>query len=327
MRSPNLLFGLILCLSFALAVWWTLFQWHASDALATAGSHLAQNAPERAARALGADSVADLGELARRRRAMFASEGTFFAIVLLGLGWLYVKSTQREQRLRTAQDRFLAAATHELKTPLATVQLLLESLRDGRVVADKLPRYLETGLLEIERLGRGLDNLLTAAGLRSTQRTLHVQPGDLAADVRTAAAAVQGRALAAAVELHIDAATPLPCDRDPTAMQLILRNLLDNALKYTPAGGQVVVHASADAGAEAARITVTDSGRGMDHNELQHAFAPFWRGSDIASGGTGLGLHLVRQLLREHGGTVTASSAGRDRGSVFTVRLPLRSTP
>ncbi len=325
-RSPSsLLFGLILSLSFALVTWWTLFQWFASDALATASVHLAANAAEPAARALGADSVADLGELARRRRAMFASEGGFFALVLLGLGWLYVKSMQREQRLRATQDRFLAAATHELKTPLATVQLLLESLRDGRVVPDKLPRYLDTGLLEIERLGRGLDNVLTAAGLRSTQRTLHMQPGDLTADVQAAVAAVRGRALAAEVELHADAAGPLPCDRDPTAMQLILRNLLDNAIKYTPPGGRVDVRTSADRGS--ARIEVADSGRGMDQNELQHAFAPFWRGSDTASGGTGLGLHLVRQLVTEHGGTVQADSGGRDRGSVFQLRLPLRRNP
>lgn len=321
--STKPLFGAILLLSFALVVWWTTFQVLAAGELAAAGERLRLGDVDGAAQALGAGSASDLQELARRRRVMFASEGSFFAIVLLGLGGLYVASTRRESRLRANQDRFLAAATHELKTPLATITLLLESLRDDRLPTEKRTRYLGNGLLEAERLGRGLDNVLTAAGLRATGRRTHPQAGDLAADLREALASVEPRALAAEVSLTLQAPPSLPCERDPTAIQLVLRNLLDNAVKYSSAGG--AVHVQLDAEPARARIVVRDGGRGMDGSELAHAFEAFWRGSDTASGGTGLGLFLVRQLVSAHGGEVLAASDGRDRGSVFTVLLPLRS--
>lgn len=321
-RSPSsLLFGVVLTLSFALVVWWTWFQLGASAELVAAGERLAASDVAGAARALGAgaaDAVADLGH---RRRAMFASEGAFFAIVLLALGWLYLASVRREARLLQIRDRFLAAATHELKTPLATIGLLLESLRDNRVPAEKRARYLATGLLEAERLGRGLDNVLTAAGLRTTQPAMRWQAGDLPRDLGEAIEAVRGRAEAAAVGLELDCPPQLPWQRDPAAIQLVLRNLLDNAVKYTAPGGRV--HVAVAPHGPLARIEVRDSGRGMDAAELAHAFDAFWRGDDTATGGTGLGLHLVRELVRAHGGTVTARSEGRDRGSCFTLELPL----
>ena len=322
-RSPStILFASTLLLSFALVVWWTIFQVVASDELGAAGARLVAGDADGAAIALGASDANDLAEVARRRRAMFASEGTFFAVVLLGLGWLYRASVRREAELRTNQDRFLAAATHELKTPLATIVLLLESLRGDRLPADKRARYLDTGLREAERLEHGLDNVLTAAGLRTARRRLEPQPGDLVADARTAIEALRPRAMAADIELRLSAPASLQGLRDGPALQVVLRNLLDNAIKYSPSGSVVEVVVR-DAAAHA-ELAVHDRGRGLDAAELAHAFEAFWRGNDSASGGTGLGLHLVHELVGAHGGEVLASSEGRDRGSVFTVRLPLR---
>ncbi len=323
-RPPSsLLFLLILGLSLALLVWWTIFQTQASGELEAAGRALRAGDIEAAARALGAHDAASLADVARGRRTMFASEGIVFGLTLVAAGWLYVASVRREARLRTAQDRFLAAATHELKTPLATIVLLLESLRDGRLPDDKRVRYLTTGLLEAERLERGLDNVLTAAGLRSTRQPARPHPGDLVADVQQALQAMQPRALAADVVLAADLPPSLPLRRDAAAMQMVLRNLLDNAVKYSPPGS--VVRIGVEPQPDAALVRVRDQGRGMDTDELAHAFAPFWRGSDVATGGSGLGLHLVRELVRAHGGTVTAHSEGRGRGCEIVVRLPLRS--
>jgi signal transduction histidine kinase len=316
----TILFASILLLSLALSTWWTLFQVDASDALALASARLAADDADGAARALGADGPEALLELARARRFMFVTEGVFFAAVLVGLGALYVASMRRETRAHTAQDRFLAAATHELKTPLATIVLLLESLRDDRVAPEKREHWLRTGLQEAERLQRGLDNVLTAAGLRTARRAARTEPGDLVADVRRAVDAVRGRALAADVAIALDAPPSLPARRDEVSMQLALRNLLDNAIKYSAPGSRVRVALRGEAGA--ATFEVHDDGRGMDGVELARAFEPFWRGSDTAAGGTGLGLHLVRELVEAHGGTVEAKSEGRGRGSSFVVRLP-----
>ncbi|MCU0864906.1 MAG: HAMP domain-containing histidine kinase [Planctomycetes bacterium] len=322
MRRPSsILFASTLLLSIALVVWWTIFQVVASNELAAAGARLVAGDGDGAAAALGADDAVGLADLARRRRAMFASEGAFFGVVLLGLGWLYAASVRREAELRTNQDRFLAAATHELKTPLATIVLLLESLRGDRLPADKRARYLDNGLREAERLEHGLDNVLTAAGLRTARRRLQPQPGDLVVDTRDAIEALRPRALAADIELRLSAPAELAAMRDGAAVQVVLRNLLDNAIKYSPPGSAVTT--TVRTVGEHAEVAVQDHGRGLDAAEHSHAFEAFWRGSDSASGGTGLGLHLVHQLVQAHGGFVTAHSDGRDRGSVFTVRLPL----
>lgn len=315
-----MLFAAVLLLSFALLVWWTIFLVVASDELGQAARHLAAGDSAGAARALGAADVDALHEVAARRRLMFASEGAFFALVMAGLGWLYVASMRREAAARSAQDRFLAGATHELKTPLATIGLLLESLREDRIPPAKRSQYLDTGLQEAERLGRGLDNVLIAAGLRTAPRALSRQPGDLVADVHRAVAAVRGRALTSDVAIDIVAPEQLLVDRDETAMQLVLRNLLDNAIKYSPPGSRVRVELAADAGH--ATATVQDHGHGMDADAVARAFEPFWRGKDTATGGTGLGLHLVSELVRAHGGSVTAHSDGPGRGSRFALRLP-----
>lgn len=319
--SSSLLFGLILGLSFALLIWWTVFLLLASGEMAAASERLMANDVDGAAKALGAADAASLADLATRRQWMFASEGLFFASVLLVCGWLYLASSRREQALRQNQDRFLAAATHELKTPLATIVLLLESLRDGRVREDKLGRYLTNGLLEAERLERGLHNVLTAAGLRTAGKPMHPQTADLTDDVREAVEAMQARAHADDITIQIDQTPDLVAPRDGAAMQLVLRNLLDNAIKFSPRGS--TVHVGLQRHGDEARITIRDAGRGLDDQELGNAFQPFWRGNDTASGGTGLGLHLVRELVLAHGGTVQAESDGRDRGSSFTVRLPM----
>lgn len=322
-RLTSTLFALIFALSLALLVWWAVFALDATFGMEHAAQRLAVGDGEGAAQALGAASIADLERLARSRRWMFGSEGVFFALVLLTAGWLYMVAVRREREARLAQDRFLAAATHELKTPLATLVLLLDSLRAGRVPEHKVERYLANGLRETERLRLGLDNVLTAAGLRAAHHAGQRLPGDLVADLRLAIAALDGHATAAEVTVTADLQDALPSLRDPVALQLVLRNLLDNAIKYSPAGGTVTVTARRDG--DHAEVAIADRGRGMDQDELANAFLPFWRGSDTASGGTGLGLHLVKELLREHGGQVTARSEGRGRGATLTVRLPLQA--
>ena len=245
-------------------------------------------------------------------------------IVLLGCGWLYLGSVRRETALRRNQDRFLAAATHELKTPLATIALLLESLRENRVPPEKHHRYLTNGLLEAERLERGLHNVLTAAGLRSAGKATRPTVGNLAEDVRQAIDAMQARALAAGVELIADTLDSLITSRDVAAIQLVLRNLIDNAIKFSPPDATVQV--SLTVHGNEAHIVVRDTGRGLNGEELTHAFEPFFRGDDKSSGGTGLGLHLVHEMVHSHGGSVSAKSMGRDQGSSFTIRLPVEQT-
>lgn len=321
--SSNILFTITLAFAIALVAWWTTFQLRESAQLERIGELLEHGRVDEAAQQLGASDAAHLAELARRRRTMFLSEGLVFGLILVAGGLLFWASERREARLRADHDRFLAGTTHELKTPLATIQLLLESLRDNRLPADKRDRYLQSGLLEAERLERGLSNVLTAAGLRTARRASRPQqPGDFADDVRQAVTAMQTRADAAGVQLAVAELPSCEGQREPEAMQLLLRNLLDNAIKYSDRGTQVAIGMRRDG--DDVVIRVQDQGRGMDQDELQRAFTPFWRGKDSATGGSGLGLHLVRELVGAHGGRVQARSDGPGKGSEFTVRMPHR---
>lgn len=324
--SSSVLFFATVALALLLVGWWTTFHLWQADELERAGEALVRGDTGAAAVALGAHDPAELIEIAQARRRMWISEAVVFGALLLTGAGLFWWSMLREVRMRQEQDRFLAGATHELKTPLATIQLLLESMRDGRVPPEKQQRYLGSGLLETQRLEHGLTNVLTAAGLRSTGRGVsasfshRARQGDLADDVADALAFLAARAEAAGITLVRGPMASFATLRDPEGMQLVLRNLIDNAIKYSTSGQRVTVEL--ESVGETARLRVCDEGAGMDATALAHAFDPFWRSPDPARGGTGLGLHLVRETVRAHGGTVHATSDGVGRGTTVVIELP-----
>lgn len=322
--SSSILFSLVLAFSLALVSWWTWFQVREAGELRRAGELLAAGQTQAAARALGAEDIASVPEMARRHRVMFLSEGIVFAVILLLGGVLFYAAMRREKRMEKNQQRLLAGTTHELKTPLATIRLGLESLQDERLPPERRARYLESMLSEADRLEAGLTNLLTAAGLRATGRVVRPQEGDLAADLRKAVSAIRNRSEAAGVSVRLTTPATAPAHRDAVAMQVILHNLLDNAVKYSTPDGVVDVRLDVEKGA--ALVAITDQGRGMSREDLAQAFEPFYRGTDEQTGGAGLGLHLVRELVLAHGGTVEAHSEGSGRGTQLRVRLPLDGT-
>ncbi len=319
--SSSILFALTITLAVGLVVWWSYFQFTDSRRMELASQLLAEEKIDEAALALGADNAADLGELARRRQVMFMSEGIVFGLLPVLGAVLFYAAMLRETRMRRNQDRFLTGATHELKTPLATIRLGLESLQDGRLQPGKQEQYLHNMIVEVDRLEKGLTNLLTAAVLRATNRSLRLEPADLSDDVREVVDAVQERSAAAGITVRASELQSAEVERDREAMRLILHNLLDNGMKYSSRGDFVEV--TLQRNGNEALLSVSDSGSGMDDDEVASAFAPFYRGSNSKVGGTGLGLHLVKELVEAHGGTVKASSRSGE-GSRFDVRLPIR---
>lgn len=315
----SLFFSIVLLFCLVQVAWWTWFQLEQSAELERAGELLAAGQVEQAAVALGGTDVESLGEVGRRRQRMFLSESIAFGVLLLCGAALSYAALWREARTRRNQDRFLAGAAHQLNTPLATIRLGLESLQRGSLDESKRARYLQGMLEETSRLEQGVMNLLTAAGLRATGRKLSLERADLADDVREAVAAMQPRCVAGSVTIRASLeASAVRRDRD--SMRLIVENLLDNAIKYGGPDRQVEVELR-NVGA-VAQLRVVDTGRGMTPQECGRVFDPFYRAVDDHIGGAGLGLHLVRELVTAHGGTVRASSAGRGRGSEFCVRIP-----
>ncbi len=322
-RTSSFLFGLVVTLCLAQIAWWIYFQVRETRTVERAAALIQQGETEAAARELGADESGSLTEHTRRRRIMFLSEGaTLGLLVLIAVVFFYARM-RRELHMRAAQKRFLTGATHELKTPLATLRLGLESMAAGSMPEAKRATYVDAMIQQVNRLERDINNLLTAASLNEGERPLSLDAGTLAEDVHQATRELEPRYRAAGVALEVHTANDVHIRRDPAAIRLVLRNLLDNALKYSSTGDRVDIDLRCVE--DRAELRVTDTGAGMKEEEVAHVFDRFYRGNSSEHvGGAGLGLHLVQQLVAAHGGTVEAYSAGPGSGSAFTVRLPCK---
>ena len=219
------------------------------------------------------------------------------------------------------KDAFVATVTHELRTPLTSILGYTEMLADGDG-GDLSPvqrRASAAILRNALRLQETVGDLLLIDRTRDPMGP--PAPVDLAAVLTAACAEAAPAARARGVDLHVEAG-PAHVAGDAGHLGRAVRNLLDNAVKFTAAGGSVTCRLTADG--DGARLTVTDTGIGIPADDLPGLFAPFHRGAnamDQAVQGSGLGLAIVRTIVAEHGGEVAARSA-LGRGSTFTVTLP-----
>jgi signal transduction histidine kinase len=230
-----------------------------------------------------------------------------------------VSSAARVERLR--RD-FVANASHELKTPVASIQAIAETLRDA-AGSDPEAREHFLGLLELEanRLSRLVRDLLELSRLEG-------EPGPpervrLDRILVTEAERLRSRAEAAGLSLTVEPVEPAEVLGSRADLGLLIHNLVDNAVRYTEAGGHVRVSLLHEPGA--AVVQVEDSGIGIPSKELDRVFERFYRVDPARSretGGTGLGLSIVRHVAGSHGGEVRVDSV-LGAGSTFTVRLPL----
>jgi signal transduction histidine kinase len=223
----------------------------------------------------------------------------------------------RLDQLDERRRNLLADVTHELRTPLTVVQGNLEGMLDGVYPADEA--NLRSLLEETNILSRLVDDLRTLALAESGALQLKKEPTDLALLMRETAAAFQAQVNTAGVTLTVETAADLPwLDLDPGRIRQVLSNLLANALRYTPAGGTVLVRYWQVEGR--AELEVQDSGPGIQADELPYVFERFYKSTD--SGGMGLGLAIAKKLVEAHGGTISAESAP-GQGTKMRVVLPM----
>ena len=220
----------------------------------------------------------------------------------------------RQEQLRRA---LVADVAHELRTPIAVLQAGHEALLDG--VAEPTPSQLASLRDEVLRLARMVGDLQTLAAAEAAALQLALRPADLADIAATAADSLSGRfeAIGVSLERRLDPAKILA---DPGRLHQVITNLLTNALKFTPPGGQVTLRTGLDDGD--AVLQVTDTGVGIPADELPHIFDRFWRGQGAARvSGSGIGLSVAAELARAHGGQLTASSQP-GHGTEMTLTLP-----
>jgi len=220
-----------------------------------------------------------------------------------------------------AKDEFLAMLGHELRNPLGAISsaIALIQMGAGGQAAGRAHQIIGR---QSRHLAHLVDELLDANRVLSGKVVLALAPLDLAAAVREAALTLQTQGTTAAHELTLDL-EPLWVNGDPTRLQQVIGNLVENAAKYTQAGGHIHVSTRRQGGM--AELVVRDDGKGIDAELLPRVWDVFVQGkvSSRAKGGLGIGLAVVKSLVEQHLGSVAVFSAGAGQGSSFTVRLPL----
>jgi signal transduction histidine kinase len=239
----------------------------------------------------------------------------------------------RLQEIDNERERFLSIVAHELRTPLtplkALAQLQLTRLRRSRerglpMDLDALARNLESIERQVDRMSGLVNDLLSVSRAGRDQLEMERAPFDLAGEVRD----VVGRYVAATRDegrhsFAVDSPETLTYEGDQSRIDQLLMNLVGNAVKYSPRGGQVEVRLARDDGV--AEIAITDQGIGIPAPDLSRLGGAFTRGAGKAAtfAGMGIGLHVAKLVAEAHGGSLRLESPGEDQGTTVRVRLPL----
>lgn len=258
-----------------------------------------------------------------RQVALLVFGVIFFALIITGL-ILNTIFLVREIRRNEQHDAFLNAVTHELKTPIASIKLYLETLKNRDVSEEKRREFYDVMLADNERLLGTVEQVLHASQAGEKQRQMNVAEHDLGEIINETVEIVRSRH-------HLDdevirfskPATPVMILGDRHDLQTAFANLIDNAIKY--AGETPKVTVKLRESGKMAEIFIKDNGIGIPRADLKRIFKRFYRvpsQSKVPVKGTGLGLPIVRSIIEKHGGRIVADSKGEGRGSMFVIRLP-----
>ncbi len=259
-----------------------------------------------------------------------ALSATLIAATLIGLGLLY-RTVSVTVRFAERRSNFVAAVSHELKTPLTAIRMYGEMLRDGVVPSEaKRAEYYRHITNESERLSRLIDNVLEYAKLEKGERRLELVTGSIAATIGQAAETMRRHAAEQRFDLTVEVAPDLPAVRfEADALMQVVWNLVDNAIKYARDSPNRRIDLRAERDGERVRVSVRDRGPGVEDRHLGEIFEPFYRSENELtrrSKGTGLGLALVRGLVDHMGATVEARNAA-DGGFIVELYFAAASSP
>ncbi len=256
---------------------------------------------------------------------MFAFEGPFFVlVVMLGL-FIIARNLRLERELKRRQSNFLDAIGHEYKTPISTLRLLIETMQLRDLPRAKAQEYLTRMSAEVDRLDRTGQQVLATARLEGDAVGVRRQHHELRALVGTLLEQARPVLEARGAEVaFVEGGAPLVVNVSPEEVALMLENLLDNAIKYSP-GPRKRVEVRLGGEGRWARLSVEDSGNGIPEGERANVLERFYRvGSELtrSSPGLGLGLYLVRRAVETLGGRIHIGD-GAEGGTLVTVLLPV----
>lgn len=273
-------------------------------------------------------------ELAEKYRPELLGEGFNWVVMTEGLVMLAVILAgvyvifhywNRQSRLYENQRTFISQVTHELKSPLASIQLHLETIRLRTLPQERLDAFVNTMLADTERLHYLINNLLMAARLEQRRKPAERRMANISELVREYVERERDK-LPQGGQITLEAEEDVRLLVDPEELEIVLRNLFENAILYSPGTPDITVRLAR--GGNTVSLAIQDRGRGLDGAELKKVFDRFYRvqqdGENVR--GTGLGLYIVDTIVRGYGGTVTAESTGIGQGCTFTITLPKPQT-
>lgn len=320
-RSFLLIFYMLAAFS-----WWALQLWQLNDALLDSQvrlEELKQSKPGglNMTRFRQTEEFKALEKRWERRRRMVLLEGWFFTMLLIYGLMMFDRSSRREIKLARQRRNFMLSITHELKSPLASVRLVLETIcrRREELNAEQAGKLCTNGLRDAARLQVLVEDLLLAARLEDGWQPLP-EPVDLATTVREAVNGLIVRFPKANIICHIpENFSPVKADKQ--GLFSVISNLLENAVKYSSEGS--LVEFKAEKTPQGVRFSVADQGFGIPDSEKQAVFEKFYRlGNEETrqATGTGLGLYIVRQVVQAHRGKLKLTD-NTPQGTVFTIEL------
>lgn len=274
-------------------------------------------------------------ELATRYRPELLAKGEgwsdlvqgllLLAVILAGVYALFI-FWRRQSRLYQQQREFITQVTHELKSPLASIQLHLETIRLRRLPPERLDSFVDTMLDDTRRLHSQIDNLLLTARIEQRRRPAEQRVIELGTLIQRYLDDNQER-LPPGTKLEAKLEPDLRAAVEPDELSTVLRNLLENAVLYSP--GVPELELKLVRKGRWAALSLQDHGRGLAAEQLKKVFQRFYRVElpNERVRGTGLGLYIVQSVIRDCGGTVQAASDGPGTGCTITLQLPLVEKP
>lgn len=275
----------------------------------------------------------DLEEIAKRfKPELFAPDlnwvillqGCFLMIIILGGVLLIFVFWGKQARLNNLQSNFVSSVSHELKSPLASIQLYLETLKLQQVSPDETREFVDIMLADTERLSSLIDNILEASGADPKGLRLHFQSVELQPLLDEVLESHKRRLEEKGIEVDVDIGDCPPLQMDKRSMKMVFNNLIGNALRYSNDRKPITIRAREQG--RFCHIEVIDSGIGLSEKDCKKVFGKFYRvqGRDTENiEGAGLGLFITREIVKNHKGKIKVFSEGRGKGSTFTVSLPL----
>jgi signal transduction histidine kinase/tetratricopeptide (TPR) repeat protein len=260
--------------------------------------------------------------------AVYTWTGVLVILLILGSGAVAAKSIGKQVRLNRLKNDFIATVTHELKTPLASMRVLVDTLLEGNYRnPQQVTEYLQLVSRENERLSRLIDNFLTFSRMERNKQAFQMRPTSPVSIARTAAEAVQTKLSQGNCRFETDIPDALPdVKADHDAMVTVLVNLLDNAYKYSHDEKQIKLTVAVENGSVCFRVS--DNGVGISRRAVKRIFRRFYQADRSLSRraeGCGLGLSIAKFIVDAHHGTISVESKP-GQGSTFTVTLPVVSS-